>query len=402
MKALTGGMTNAVFRCSKPSGDNSTVLLRSYGEGTEMFFSRENELKVAKVLGELGFGPALLATLEDGRVEEFLEGKALDAEDMHRPLISDLVAREWGRVGGGVGWGGVGWGPVGRVRAAARNVVVKVEAAARDVVGFGLWSPPLASPLWPIVDRRQMAKLHALDMDTGDRDPLIFRTLEDFHGKAMDVCGDFFGGVDVVELGKMVAELRERLEEGVPSKTVFCHNDLQSGNIMYKGKSSAAASTGDAARKTAGANGDTPAPFPSQTSGRPVSLIDYEYSGYNPRGFDVGNHFCEWMADYAAEESHKLDLERYPSMEERRRYCRAYLGTINGVPDTEVSAEEVDGLVTEADAYSLASHLLWASWSLLQSKSETAAAGFDYIKYAGERIRAYRHFSELLLPSPAK
>lgn len=40
-----------------------------------MFFSRENELKVFKLLGELGFGPTLLATLEDGRVEEFLEGK---------------------------------------------------------------------------------------------------------------------------------------------------------------------------------------------------------------------------------------------------------------------------------------------------------------------------------------
>lgn len=49
----------------------------------------------------------------------------------------------------------------------------------------------------------------------------------------MDVCGDFFGGVDVVELGKMVAELRERLEEGVPSKTVFCHNDLQVGLLYY-------------------------------------------------------------------------------------------------------------------------------------------------------------------------
>lgn len=41
----------------------------------KIFFSRENELKVFKLLGELGFGPALLATLEDGRVEEFLEGK---------------------------------------------------------------------------------------------------------------------------------------------------------------------------------------------------------------------------------------------------------------------------------------------------------------------------------------
>lgn len=36
MRVLTGGMTNAVFRCSKPSGDNQTVLLRSYGKGTEV------------------------------------------------------------------------------------------------------------------------------------------------------------------------------------------------------------------------------------------------------------------------------------------------------------------------------------------------------------------------------
>lgn len=35
MRALTGGMTNAVFRCSKASGHNRTVLLRSYGNGTE-------------------------------------------------------------------------------------------------------------------------------------------------------------------------------------------------------------------------------------------------------------------------------------------------------------------------------------------------------------------------------
>ena len=78
-------------------------------------------------------------------------------------------------------------------------------------------------------------------------------------------------------------------------------------------------------------NGETTASSPPRTSGRLLSLIDYEYAGYNPRGFDIGNHFCEWTADYAADESHVVDLERYPSMEERRRYCRAYLGTINGV-----------------------------------------------------------------------
>lgn len=40
-----------------------------------MFFSREGELRAFKHLAERGFGPSLLATLEDGRVEEFLEGK---------------------------------------------------------------------------------------------------------------------------------------------------------------------------------------------------------------------------------------------------------------------------------------------------------------------------------------
>lgn len=24
-------------------------------------------------------------------------------------------------------------------------------------------------------------------------------------------------------------------------------------------------------------------------------LIDYEYANYNYRGFDIGNHFCEWV-----------------------------------------------------------------------------------------------------------
>lgn len=52
--------------------------------------------------------------------------------------------------------------------------------------------------------------------------------------------------------------------------------------------------------------------------------------------------------------------------------CRRVLTTVSRwsrqVPDEEVSLGEVEALVTEADAYSLASHLLWAMWALLQSK----------------------------------
>ena len=45
---------------------------------------------------------------------------------------------------------------------------------------------------------------------------------------------------------------------------VFCHNDLLCGNIL----------------KGSPAGPDS------------ITLIDYEYAGYNPAAFDIANHFC--------------------------------------------------------------------------------------------------------------
>lgn len=47
----------------------------------KMFFSREGELRAFMALAERGIGPALLATLEDGRVEQFLEGRVSPSAD---------------------------------------------------------------------------------------------------------------------------------------------------------------------------------------------------------------------------------------------------------------------------------------------------------------------------------
>ena len=42
-------------------------------------------------------------------------------------------------------------------------------------------------------------------------------------------------------------------------------------------------------------------------------LVDYEYSCYAYAGFDIGNHFCEWSANYDSPEPHKLDFSKYPT-----------------------------------------------------------------------------------------
>lgn len=52
---------------------------------------------------------------------------------------------------------------------------------------------------------------------------------------------------------------------------------------------------------------------------------DYEYAAYNPIAFDIANHFCEFAADYHSDTPHILDYTRYPSLEQRLRFCQAYL-----------------------------------------------------------------------------
>ena len=69
----------------------------------------------------------------------------------------------------------------------------------------------------------------------------------------------------------------ERLETfllALRSPVVLCHNDLQEGNVMWDGN-------------------------PEQQ----VQLIDFEYCSSGYRGFDIGNHFCEWAVVNSCPES---------------------------------------------------------------------------------------------------
>jgi len=54
-------------------------------------------------------------------------------------------------------------------------------------------------------------------------------------------------------------------------------------------------------------------------------VIDFEYAGYNTRGFDIGNHFCEWTADYHSERPSLMHPDRYPTKTEQMNFLEAYM-----------------------------------------------------------------------------
>ena len=185
-------------------------------------------------------------------------------------------------------------------------------------------------------------------------------------------------------------------------------------------------------------------------------LIDYEYAGYGDRGFDIGNHFCEWAADYHDDTPHSLDFERYPAQEEQARFCRAYLNEYrrvlaDGLPnpaspgvvpqsppfdshevstvedyvnsptpsspssvamsvgkdedlaeiDMDLLDDDVKSIMHEAHVFSLASHLHWALWGLIQGM--TSQIEFDFFEYASQRMDRYVAMRDVVFkPEPTK
>ncbi|XP_010521106.1 PREDICTED: probable choline kinase 1 [Tarenaya hassleriana] len=92
---LKGAMTNQIFQINWPTinGDlHRRVLVRIYGEGVDVFFNREDEIRTFECMSRLGHGPRLLGRFSHGRLEEFIHARTLSAEDLRKPDISALIA----------------------------------------------------------------------------------------------------------------------------------------------------------------------------------------------------------------------------------------------------------------------------------------------------------------------
>ena len=101
------------------------------------------------------------------------------------------------------------------------------------------------------------------------------------------------------------------------SPVVFCHNDLQEGNVLELKDDS-------------------------------VTVMDYEFGGNKIRGFDFGNLLCEMVMDNQGTAFPCFDC--YPDREAQLGFFRPY------APEADGAA--LEELMAEADAFAMASHWL--------------------------------------------
>lgn len=99
VQRLVVAWSNLVFRVS--CGPFDRVLLRIYGSGSGMF-DRAEEVQRARYIADRGFGPKVLLNFEEGRVEEWLEGRTPSHQEMRveaMPQIARTLRRFHERTG---------------------------------------------------------------------------------------------------------------------------------------------------------------------------------------------------------------------------------------------------------------------------------------------------------------
>ncbi|XP_062475137.1 choline kinase alpha-like isoform X2 [Pezoporus occidentalis] len=218
----------------------------------------------------------------------------------------------------------------------------------------------------------KMARFHGMNMPFNKEPKWLFGTMEKYLNQVLRI--KFTRESRTRKLNKLLSynlpqemkNLRTMLE-ATSSPVVFCHNDCQEGNILLlEGR--------------------------ENSENQKLMLIDFEYSSYNYRGFDIGNHFCEWMYDYTYEKYpfFKASFLKYPSKNQQLRFISSYLSAFHdgfeNLSNEEKSKLEEEVLI-EVNRFALASHFFWGLWSVIQAK--ISSIEFGYLEYALSRFDAY-------------
>lgn len=127
--------------------------------------------------------------------------------------------------------------------------------------------------------------------------------------------------------------------------------------------------------------------------GGDVVFIDYEYSGWNPVGLDIANHFNA-VPESCLIISNSFDVAKYyPTEEVRKHFLRNYFAARkHHLASDEKFIQACCRVIAE---YSLAAELRWVIWAIVQAGH--SPVDFDYLEYCYMRYwNGYIEYKDIL------
>jgi choline kinase len=323
---ISGALTNAIYSVDPPpylkelikhshsAASSKTyhhnvpprLLLRVYGPQVAHLIDREKELATVSRLSSRNIGPRLLGTFANGRFEQFLHARPLTKEDIRDPEISVLIAK--------------------RMRELHDGVVLQEEERTK---GPGVW---VSIDKWA---KRAIEKVNEMKRS---------RSVE----SVLQSDWNTFWAM----LSKYRGWITEKYgEDRIRKELVFAHNDTQYGNIL---------------RLEPPKGSPLLAP---RNEHRQLIVIDFEYSGGNTRGYDISNHFCEWMSDYHhVEQPHHIFNHKFPTKQQQLNLIEGYVEHgCDNFDDEERMEQEVNYLLEQSVDWRPAVHAYWCIWGIVQA-----------------------------------
>ncbi|XP_037300235.1 choline kinase A2 isoform X2 [Manduca sexta] len=351
------------------------VLLRIYGQvhGERAMDAIVTESVIFTLLSERRLGPKLHGVFSGGRIEEYIPARPLLTKELSEPALSMKIAEKM---------------------AAIHSMDVPLSKEPN-----WLWK---TMGKWLKTVKEERLTGHSTGKN--DEEQRVIKQL-----KAVDF------DKEIEWLKKFIAT--------VDSPVVFCHNDMQEGNILLledvlphldeevstiyvqaydvdtprsskeNNHTKMAQYSGPLMTYEDANTSDSVSSHISDSGEPKLVLIDFEYCAYNYRGFDIANHFQEWGYDYTNPEHpfYFENQENCPTLEQKEIFIKEYLKHYNSnvCDDKDVgpSIDDVNHLLSEVEAFALASHLFWSLWSIVNaSKSQIP---FGYWEYALSRLDTY-------------
>lgn len=336
------------------------MLLRAYGEGTDVLIDRERkspyfkrydslsltytpgEIRAHSLLASKGLAPPLLARFNNGLLYKFVAGEVCSPKDIQNPQIYQAVAEKLGQWHGSLSIEVLSdWNDL---KAGDSSEHVTHNNSDSDMPIPNVWS---TTQSW----------IHALPAES-DKQREQVRTIQ-------------------TEFDFLKSKLA-RWPSPLGKDYVFAHCDLLLGNVIIEPPTSKTLINGVKTPRTK------------------VQFIDYEYSTPAPAAFDIANHFAEWAGM-------DCDYNLIPTSSTRRdfiqHYVESYLRTEmpSGGPSVESA---VKLLYEQVDAYRGVPGFYWGVWALIQA--QISHIDFNYATYAEERFGEYYAWKAELNGSRAK
>lgn len=359
---LTGGITNMLLLCTH-TPSQETLLMRVYGQGTNLIIDRHREFVSQLVLNSLKLAPPIHARFSNGLIYGFLPGRSLEPKELSNPFLYPLIAQQLGNWHNQVDCNYIEDG-VEKLRKYTANLKKQYQLTTeiQKPLKREKKVKRIISNVWDLIDD------WILIVPTNKALVNIFKT---------NLNDDTITEENVREvIHKEFKWLKSTLNRVTKSSVVVSHCDLLSGNIIVP------ESEEFASKIEKGVSGAALSPL----NENPIQFIDYEYMLPAPRAFDIANHFAEWQGFNCDRSAIPEPSINNPVMV---NWCKGYLNNNNA------SEQELLGLINEIESYYGMPGFYWGIWAMIQS--ELSNIDFNYAEYSELRLEEYWNWKKIYL-----